>query len=276
MYGAILGDIIGAPYEFHPHIKTKAFPLLQPVNTAEGAYAFTDDSVMTVAVADALLQLEDFHSEDVKYGIINSMQYWGGRYPDAGYGDSFFKWLVEPDPEPYNSFGNGAAMRVSPAGWLYRDLYQTRLMARLTAEVSHNHIEGLKGAESVASAIFLARSGATKTEIRDYIVREFGYDLSPTYEQIRPSYRYDVTCQGTVPAALISFLEGDGFEDTVRNAVFLCGDADTLGCIAGSIAEAYYGIPDDLIVECRKRLPNEILSVLDAFYSCIHSESGDH
>ena len=269
MYGAILGDMIGAPYEFCPEMKTKEFPLF-PEKRA--GYGFTDDSVMTVAVADALLNLEGTDTESVKSRLINTMQSWGKDYPSAGYGGRFRSWLREADPRPYGSFGNGSAMRVSPAGWLYDDLYQTRLTARLTAEVSHNHPEGLRGAESVASAIFLARVGATKEEIREYVIREFGYDLTFTCDQIRPYYRFDVSCQGTVPAALVAFFDGEDFEDCVRNAVSLGGDADTLGCITGSVAEAFYGVPQALVGECRARLTKSILAVVDAFYARIHPD----
>lgn len=184
MYGAILGDIIGAPYEFYPRIKTKEFPLLLNI-IADGVFWFTDDSVMTIAVADALLNGAGNDTEGLKLQMVNSMQGWGRKYPKAGYGGNFYNWLYETNPRPYGSYGNGSAMRVSPAGWLYDDLYQTRHIARLTAEVSHNHLEGIKGAESVASTIFLARVGASKTEICDYIAREFGYDLSFTCDEIR-------------------------------------------------------------------------------------------
>ena len=272
MYGAILGDIIGAPYEFYPRIKTKRFPLFAPDKPADGRFCFTDDSVMTVAVADALLNAEPSDTEDIRQQLIDRMQYWGRLYPDAGYGGSFYGWLFDDDPHPYGSYGNGAAMRVSPAGWLYEDLYRTRLVARLTAEVSHNHIEGLKGAECVASAIFLARAGASRREIRDYITHEFGYDLSFTCDALRPSYRFDVTCQGTVPAAIVAFMDGNDFEDCVRNAISLGGDSDTLGCITGSIAEAFYGIPQALIDECRARMTREMLSVVDDFYARIRPE----
>lgn len=272
MYGAILGDIIGAPYEFYPRIKTKQFPLFSSNKSMDGHFCFTDDSVMTVAVADALLNLESSDMEDVKYQLTNCMQSWGKTYPNAGYGGNFYNWLFDDNPHPYGSYGNGSAMRVSPVGWLYDDLYQTRLMARLTAEVSHNHLEGLRGAESVASAIFLARVGVSKQEISDYIVHEFGYDLSFTCDELRPKYRFDVSCQGTVPAAIVAFIEGNDFEDCVRNAVSLGGDADTLGCITGSIAEAFYGVPQDLVNECRVRVTHEMLDVINAFYSRIKSD----
>ena len=240
MYGAILGDMIGAPYEFDRGDKTKDFPLFCRYSQ------FTDDSVMTVAVAEALLNTIGKGDVEIKAELVKSMQKWGHTYPNAGYGGMFYYWLREKDPQPYNSYGNGSAMRVSSAGWLYDTLEETRHMARLTAEVTHNHPEGIKGAEATASAIFLARNGKSKSEIRDYIINEFGYDLSRTCDEIRPAYRHVETCQQTVPEAITAFLEGNGFEDVIRTAVSLGGDCDTLTCIAGGIAEAYYGVPDKL------------------------------
>ena len=193
------------------------------------------------------------------------MQAWGKKYPHAGYGGRFRGWLRSDDPQPYGSYGNGSAMRVSSAGWLYDSLEETRQVARWTAEVTHNHPEGVKGAESTAAAIFLARTGHGKNEIRDYIVSEFGYDLSRTCDEIRPAYHHVESCQGTVPEAITAFLEGEGFEDVIHTAVSLGGDCDTLTCIAGGIAEAFYGVPLELKAECRKRLTDDILAVLDRF-----------
>ncbi|MCH4071807.1 ADP-ribosylglycohydrolase family protein [Pseudoramibacter sp.] len=259
MYGALLGDMIGAPYEFSP-IKTKDFPLFSK------ASRFTDDSVMTVAVADVLIDAGKAASpEAVKKQLVLSMKKWGRRYPDGGYGGRFYGWLMGEDEEPYNSFGNGSAMRVSPAGWLYDTLDETRRYARLTAEVTHNHPEGIKGAEAVASAIYLARTGSTKAEIKKQITDLFGYDLSQTCDAIRPAYRFDVTCQGSVPEAIVAFLDSTDTEDAIRNAVSLGGDADTQGCIAGSVAEAYFGVPENLIAACRSRLPADMLAVADRF-----------
>ena len=177
----------------------------------------------------------------------------------------FHHWLKAQNPAPYNSFGNGSAMRVSSAGWLFSTLEETRRMARLTAEVTHNHPEGVKGAEAVASAVFLARTGSGKEEIRQYITREFGYDLSRTCDEIRPGYRFSATCQKTVPEAVTAFLEGTSFEDVIRTAVSLGGDCDTLTCIAGSIAEAFYGVPIHLEAECKARLPEDMREVLRRF-----------
>ena len=265
MYGAILGDMIGAPYEFlkEGNGKTKDFPLF--IKTS----VFTDDSVMTVAIADALLGLNEVTEDAVKKAVIESMQRWGQKYPEAGYGANFYGWIFRPDPEPYESWGNGSAMRVSSVGWLYDSIEKTREVARWTAEVSHNHPEGVKGAEATASAIFMARNGATKDEIRDYIVNEFGYDLSRTCDEIRPGYHFDVSCQGTIPPAVTAFLEGEDFEDVIRTAVSLGGDCDTLTCIAGSMAEAFYGVPEEMKTECRARVTDEMVDVIDRFYGSV-------
>ena len=259
MYGAILGDMIGAPYEFDRGDKTKEFPLFCRHSQ------FTDDSVMTIAVAEALLDSRGKEDAEVKAALVKSMRKWGRSYPDAGYGLRFYRWLRAKNPEPYGSYGNGSAMRVSSAGWLFDTLEQTRHMARLTAEVTHNHPEGIKGAEATASAIFLARTGHGKGEIKDYIVREFGCDLTRSCDQIRPTYSHVESCQKTVPEAITAFLEGADFEDVIRTAVSLGGDCDTLTCIAGGIAEAFFGVSEELTDECRKRLPQDMLAVLDRF-----------
>lgn len=259
MLGAILGDIIGSPYEFDQGNKTKDFPLFSKDSL------FTDDSVMTIAVAEALMDTMGKDDDAVKCALVKSMQKWGRKYPCAGYGARFIYWIFAEKPEPYGSFGNGSAMRVSSAGWLFDTLEETRHMARLTAEVSHNHPEGIKGAEAAASAIFMARNGRSKSEIKEYIVSEFGYDLSRTCDEIRPDYHHIESCQKTVPEALTAFIEGNDFEDVIRTAVSLGGDCDTLTCIAGGIAEAFYGLPEELGTECRKRLPEDMLAVLDRF-----------
>lgn len=259
MYGAILGDIIGSPYEFDRGDKTKDFPLFSRSSR------FTDDTVMTVAVAEALMNTNGQSDGQIKAELIRSMQKWGALYPDAGYGGMFRGWLHSSDPKPYGSFGNGSAMRVSAAGWLYDTIEETRRIAALTAEVTHNHPEGIKGAEATASAIFLARNGRTKDEIKKYIIKEFHYDLSRTCDEIRPGYHHDETCQKTVPEALTAFFEGNSLEDVIRAAVSLGGDCDTLACIAGSMAEAFYGVPVSLEIECKKRIPDEIKDVLNRF-----------
>ena len=259
MYGAFLGDMIGAPYEFDRGDKTKDFPLFSADSE------FTDDSVMTAAVAEALMDSEGKADDVIRGTVVQRMRAWGLRYPFAGYGGHFAHWLVDPDMGPYGSYGNGSAMRVSAAGWLADDLAGTRRLARLSAEVTHNHPEGIKGAESTASAIFLARMGHSKEEIRAYVEKEFGYDFSRTIDEIRPAYRHDESCQRTVPEAFTAFFEGSDFEDVIRTAVSLGGDADTLTCIAGSVAEAFYGVPEELKRECVKRLPEDMQEVLRRF-----------
>ena len=249
MYGAIIGDIVGSRFEWMPH-KSKEFELFTSECTP------TDDSVLTVAVAEAIMSDNDFESH---------LRYWGLRYPNAGYGGAFLDWLMNDFPA-YNSYGNGSAMRVSPIGWMYESLEEIRKMARMSAEVTHNHPEGVKGAESVASAIWMARNRYNKNEIKQYIEKEFGYDLSRKLNDIRKTYRFDVTCQGSVPEAIICFLEGEDFEDTIRNAVSLGGDSDTQAAIAGSIAEAFFGIPPRLFDKCNKYLPRAMRKVVDDFY----------
>ena len=269
MIGAILGDMIGSPYEFDRSPKTKEFPLFSKYSQ------FTDDSVMTVAVADALLSAMGKTDDEIKAALVESMQKWGQKYPDAGYGGMFYRWLRSKQPEPYGSYGNGSAMRVSAAGWLYDTMEETRHIARLTAEVTHNHPEGIKGAEATASAIFMARKGSNKEDIRAYIIQEFGYDLSRTCDQIRPTYHHVESCQQTVPEAITAFLEGTNFEDVIRTAVSLGGDCDTLTCIACGIAEAFYDVPKEMLLECKKRLPDDMLEVITRFMDCRKSSFHD-
>ena len=261
MYGAILGDIIGSPFEFDRGNKTKEFDLF-----TKGC-DFTDDSVMTIAVGEALLAVgPEATVKEIEEAVVTNMQDWGKRYPYAGYGGRFRYWLRERNPKPYGSYGNGSAMRVSAAGWLYDSLERTREVARATANVTHNHPEGIKGAEATASAIYMARNGFSKEEIKEYIEREFHYNLDRTLDEIRPGYHMDETCQRTVPEAIIAFLESKDFEDAIRNAVSLGGDTDTLGAITGSIAEAFYGISDVLIAECRSRIDEGLMTdILDEF-----------
>lgn len=260
MYGAILGDIIGSPFEFDRGDKTKEFELF-----TEGC-GFTDDTVMTIAIGKALLAVGTDASEmEIKKAVIAEMCDWGKRYPNAGYGARFRYWLKDKNPKPYNSFGNGSAMRVSAAGWLYRSLGRTREVARYTAEVTHNHPEGIKGAEATASCIFMARNGATKEEIKAYVEQEFQYNLDRKLDDIRPGFHMDESCQGTVPESIIAFLESDGFEDAIRNAVSLGGDTDTLAAITGSIAEAFYGLPLLAAAECKERIPEEMREVMECF-----------
>ena len=260
MYGAILGDIVGSPYEFDcNNYKAKDFPLFSCRSD------FTDDTVMTLAVAKALLSTRGQSDAAIQAALVREMQRLGRAYPDRGYGARFGGWLCEKDPQPYRSYGNGSAMRVSPAAWLAKDMTETLHLARLTAEVTHDHPEGIKGAQATVAAIFLARTGHGKEEIKTYAERAFGYDLRRSCDEIRLTYRHVESCQETVPQAVTAFLESTGFEDALRTAVSLGGDSDTLAAITGSIAEAFYGVPEELRQECRKRLPPELTDILCAW-----------
>lgn len=261
MYGAILGDIIGSRFEFDRGGKTKEFELFTEEND------FTDDTAMTIAVGEALMNAgKDADADSIKAEVIKSMQDWGHRYPNAGYGGRFFRWLFyDENPTPYGSWGNGSAMRVSSAGWLYDSVERTREVAGATAEVTHNHPEGIKGAECTAAVMFLARTGAGKDEIREYVDREFGYDLSESLDEMRDRHEHVESCRDSLPKALKSFLEGDSYEDVVRNAVSLGGDTDTLGAIAGAMAEAMYGVPEEIVSRGRDFLPKDMVEVLERF-----------
>jgi ADP-ribosylglycohydrolase len=250
MIGAIAGDIIGSIYEHHP-IKTKNFPLW------DRACRFTDDSVLTVAVADAILSGRSYEA---------SVRDIGQRHPHAGYGGSFVRWLLSDNPRPYNSWGNGAAMRVSPVGFAFSTEQEVLAQAQLSAQITHNHPEGIKGAQATALSVFLARTGHDKKTIRHRIMQDFGYDLNRTIDEIRPGYAFDISCQGTVPEAIISFLDADSWEDTIRNAVSLGGDSDTLACIAGGIAEAFYqDIPLDIRTRVEQTLSPDLWEVTREF-----------
>ena len=261
MFGAILGDIVGSPYEFDwNNIKTKDFPLFSENSE------FTDDTVMTLAVARALLERLDKTDEQAMKGAFADWMHRLGRaYPDAGYGSHFGAWLFLEGSEPYGSYGNGSAMRVSPVAWAFDTLEEVRRVARWSAEVSHDHPEGVKGAESVASAIYMARTGCTKATIRDYIEAEFGYDLHRTCDAIRPHYRHVESCQQSVPEAIIAFLEGESFEDVLRTAVSLGGDSDTIAAIAGSVAEGFYGLDETWKQAAYDRLSDDLAEILVAF-----------
>ena len=252
MLGAIAGDVIGSPYEWD-RIKTTEFPLF-------GAEShWTDDTVLTIAVADSLLGDRDYRA---------AIRSWGIRHPRAGYGGMFRHWLSldERQAVPYNSFGNGSAMRVSAVGWLLHSVDEVLDVAKRSAEVTHNHAEGIKGAQAVALAIFLARTGTSKDGIRRELTTRFGYDLDRRLEVIRLDYRFNETCQGSVPEALIAFFEADSWEAAVRNAVSLGGDADTQACIAGAVAEAFFGgVPPDIGAEVKRRLTREMVDVLRRF-----------
>lgn len=250
MIGGIAGDIIGSVYEYNA-IKSKDFPLFH-----RNSY-FTDDSVLTVAVAKAILTDGDYRKAVLEIGR---------RYPDAGYGGSFARWLVSADPKPYNSWGNGSAMRVSPVGYAYDKADDVLREATLSAEFTHNHPEGIKGAQATALAVFLARTGHDKEIIRGEIAARFGYDMARTVDEIRPDYGFDESCQGTVPEAIIAFLDSTSYEDAVRNAVSLGGDSDTLACITGGIAEAFYGpVPDDIRNRVKEILPPDLWRIAEEF-----------
>jgi ADP-ribosylglycohydrolase len=250
MIGAIAGDIIGSVYEHNP-IKTKDFPLFQ------AQCHFTDDTVLTVAIADAILSGGTY---------VDSIRRIGCHYPGAGYGGSFIYWLYSDDYRPYNSWGNGSAMRVSPVGFAFSTEDTVLLQAHMSAEITHNHPEGIKGAQATALAVFLARNGYSKNDIKRRVENEFGYNLNRTTDEIRPSYSFDVSCQGTVPEAIVAFLDSDSYEDAVRNAVSLGGDSDTLACITGGIAEAYYrGIPEAFVKKVREYLTPDLWEITEAF-----------
>ena len=248
MLGAIAGDVLGSIHEFHP-IKTKNFDLLN------SECVFTDDTVMTVAVADSLMN---------KIPYVESLQMWGRKYPRAGYGGWFKEWIHSDLPKPYNSFGNGSAMRCSSIGWLFDDEDSVLEEAKESAEITHNHPEGIKGAQAVALGVMLGRQGSTKLEIQEKLEALFDYDLSQTLEQVKLNYSFDVTCQGSVPQAIISFLESEDFEHAIRNAISLGGDADTQACIAGALAEAFYmNVPKQIKQFVLMRITPDILDVLD-------------
>ncbi len=260
MYGAIIGDVAGSRFEFDRGPWTKTFEFMTPGSE------WTDDTCMTIAIGEALLNAgKDADSEAIKAECIKSMKKWGKKYPYAGFGGRFIQWVLTDDPKPYNSWGNGSAMRVSAAGLLYDSLERTREVARLTAEVTHNHPEGIKGAECVAAVMFLARMGKSKAEIREYVEAEFNYDLTYSVDELRPKHRHDESCMDALPKALISFFEGESYEDAVRNAISLGGDTDTIAAIAGAMAEAFYGVPDELKAKVRDCLEEDMLEVLDRF-----------
>lgn len=252
MIGAIIGDIVGSVYEWD-NIKIKDFPLFSP-----GCF-FTDDTVMTLAIADGLMNggsSENFITAMKKYGLI---------YPDAGYGGRFGSWLFSENIQPYNSWGNGSAMRVSPVAWAFTTLSEVEQYAEVSAAVTHNHPEGIKGAQATAAAIFLARKGKCKDDIKTYIENKYGYDLSRTLNEIRPDYHFNESCQETVPEAITAFLESVDFEDAIRNAISLGGDSDTLAAITGSIAEAAYGIPEEIKGKALTILDERLLDVFRQF-----------
>jgi ADP-ribosylglycohydrolase len=261
--GAIAGDIIGSVYEWH-NVKTVDFKLYSHKST------FTDDSVLTLATMDAILN---------KRNYAENYQLFGRNYPHRGYGGNFSSWIYSENPEPYNSWGNGSAMRVSPVGWYGNSIEEVMAEAQKSAEVTHNHPEGIKGAQSTAAAIYLARIGKTKAaescmerigkrkkKIKKYIMGTFQYNLKRKIDDIRPNYKFDVSCQGSVPVAIIAFLESTDFESAIRLAISIGGDSDTIACITGGIAEAFYKtIPEYIIENTLKRLPSELVKIIEDF-----------
>lgn len=278
MLGAIIGDIVGSRFEWHNH-KDKHFELFTE------DCRMTDDSIMTLAVAKALMETEkamaaagEVQERSADYYVlleklsIQYMQAFGRRYPDCGFSRAFFQWIASDDPQPYNSFGNGAAMRISPVAYASRTEKEIQHLSETVTGVSHNHAEGLKGAEATATAIFLAGSGSSKDEIRNRIAGNY-YPLDFTLDGIRDSYRFTTDCQATVPQAIEAFLESTSFEDTIRNAVSLGGDSDTLAAIAGAIAEAHYGIPEDIKKRALSYFDNELLSVYEEWVRFIKTRN---
>ncbi len=265
MYGAVFGDIIGSRFEFDRGGNTKDFDLF----TKEDQW--TDDSVMTIAVMEALMNTgKDADVETIKEECIKSMKKWGQKYPFAGYGGRFYGWVLSKDPKPYGSWGNGSAMRVSGAGYVYDTVERTREVAKATAEVTHNHPEGIKGAECTAAVMFLARTGKSKEEIKKYVVKEFGYDVSKTVDELRPLHEHVESCMDSLPKALASFFEGDSYEDVVRNAVSLGGDTDTLAAIAGAMGDAMYGVPLGIITKGFDYLEEDMKDTLNDFRNFIN------
>jgi len=255
--GAIVGDIIGSVYEFN-NIKTKNFPLFSEGST------FTDDTVCTVAVAEAILDDSD---------VVASLRKWCGKYPDMSYGNAFRKWLKSDNPQPYNSWGNGSAMRVSPAAFLAPSMDYARKLAIQVTEVTHNHPEGIKGALATVDAIWLsAGSPMNANQVRGHIATTYGYDMNRTVDSIRPTYVFNESCQETVPESIICALEGVDFEDVIRNSISIGGDSDTIGAIAGAIGEMRFDVPDDLCREALRRLPDDLRQVVFRMYN----ESSKH
>ncbi|MBR2924103.1 MAG: ADP-ribosylglycohydrolase family protein [Clostridia bacterium] len=256
MIGAIIGDIVGSRFEWNNY-RHKDFELFTPECFA------TDDSIMTLAVAKALMTSKPDWS-DLGKRAVQCMQEVGRPYPDCGYGGSFWRWMYSNDPKPYNSFGNGAAMRVSVCGYVAKSLEEAKQLSKAVTEVTHNHPEGIKGAEATVVAIYMARTGSSIETIREVINREY-YPMNFTLDEIRPGYQFNETCQGTVPQALMAFFESTSFEDAIRNAISIGGDSDTLAAITGGVAEACYGVPAELKARAKTYLDAELLEILTQY-----------
>lgn len=259
MLGALVGDIIGSMYEFH-NTKSMNFDLFTEWTK------FTDDSVMTLAVAKWLIE----DAEHSTNHLIRCMQELGRRYPRAGYGGNFDWWLRQENPQPYNSWGNGAGMRVSPVGLYAKTLDEALELAEITASVSHNHPEGVKGAQAIATSVFLCKEGRSKQKIKEYVEQTFGYNLHRTIAEIRPHYYFDVSCQGSVPEAIIAFLDGNSFEEVIRLAISIGGDSDTIGAMAGAIAACRYPIPEEITERCNNLLTDDLREIKDRFCQFIN------
>jgi len=248
--GAIAGDIIGSVYEWD-NVKTTDFDLYSKKSK------FTDDSVLTLATMDILLSNGDY---------TENYQGYGKKYPKRGYGGNFYKWIHRKNPKPYNSWGNGSAMRSSPIGWYCNSIDEVMAEAKKSAEVTHNHLEGIKGAQATAASVYLARIGKSKEEIKEFVTKTFNYNLERKIDDIRIDYKFDVSCQGSVPEAIIAFLESTDFENAIRLAISIGGDSDTIACITGGIAEAFYkNIPDNIINKTIDILPEELIKLIEAF-----------
>lgn len=256
MIGAIIGDIVGSRYEWNNH-RSKAFTLF------DRKCKPTDDSIMTLAVAKAILDSGD-DIEKLSANTVAYMQELGRQYENAGYGGHFFQWLWEKDPQPYNSYGNGAGMRVGPCGFAADSLEQAKALSAAVTKVTHNHPEGMKGAEAIAVAVFLAKSGKDKAEIRSYIEENY-YEIDFKMDELRRTYQFDVSCQGSVPVALEAFFESSDFEDAIRNAISVGGDSDTIAAMAGAVAEAYYGVPEEIRDEVTGFLDQCQLEIIHSF-----------
>ena len=266
MLGAIIGDTVGSPFEFdqRKRLAQTQYPLFQfPAH-------FTDDTVMTVAIIEAILNCQDggeaLDEEKLAEYCKRSMIKWGRKYPLAGYGGRFGQWLWKKDPQPYQSYGNGSGMRVSPAGFLYDNLEDVLTAAKATALPSHDHPEGIKGAQAIAYMIWAAKNKKSREEMKSEVEKRFGYDLNFTLDEIRPTYHMDETCMGSVPQAIVAFLESESYEHCIRHAISIGGDADTIACMAGGIAEAYYGIPEEIKAEGMKQIPLEMNLIVEEAY----------
>ena len=268
MLGAIFGDIVGSVYEFN-NTADLHFPLLSRYSRP------TDDSIMTLAVARALMETWGQPDDAIRAALVREMRDFGARYPNGGYGGRFSNWLAADDPQPYGSFGNGSAMRVSPVGWLCGTMEDTLHMARLTAEVTHNHPEGIKGAQAIAAGVFLARAGQDKDAILRSLTERFHYDLTRTLDEIRPTYGFYEICQKSVPEAIRAFYEGETYEDVIRRAVALGGDSDTIACMAGALAEAYYGMPEAFQKEALARMDSFQRGVVRDFRAFCRTHAGE-